>query len=267
MVGDADGRLRRGYWDCDDPNGIVDDSPFNTGLERIPATRSTNLWYGPQGGCYDFPRNANGIREYTNSKHGGRPASYRRCPWLFGGSQAPMTGGKYRKRARVSAPDAWPAYWDGRWFLADHAGANNLRHALLMDPATEFTGGQPIAADSLYGIIPTSLMGGNRMIDLDFGPDGALYVADYGGSTSRSATRTTRSGASRTSAARTHRGPDPQVAAQRNPASTTFAFNIGKSGGVSYKWDFSDGGTSTSANRSTRSRAPATGVRPRRRRP
>ena len=32
-----------GYWDCDDPNGIVNDSPFNTGLERIPAARPTNI--------------------------------------------------------------------------------------------------------------------------------------------------------------------------------------------------------------------------------
>ena len=51
-----------------------------------------------------------------------------------------------------------------------------------MDPETEFTGGQPIAADSLYGIIPTSLMNTNRTIDLDFGADGALYVASYSGS-------------------------------------------------------------------------------------
>src|SRR5207244_1088531 len=40
-------------------------------------------------------------------------------------------------------------------------------------------------------------------------------------------------------------GPDPQVTANANPAATTFAFNIGKSGGISYKWDFSDGGTAT----------------------
>src|SRR4030095_4082200 len=64
----------------------------------------------------------------------------------------------------------------------DYAGGVNLRHALLMDPATEFTGGAPVSADSLFGIIPTSLMNNNRMIDLAFGPDGALYVADYGGS-------------------------------------------------------------------------------------
>ena len=88
-----------GYWDCDDPNGIVNDSPFNTGLERIPAARSTNLWYGPQGGCYDFPRNANGVPQYTNSNSSADPTSFRRCPWLFGGSQAPMTAGTYRKPA------------------------------------------------------------------------------------------------------------------------------------------------------------------------
>ena len=27
--------------------------------------KSTNIWYGPQGGCYDFPRNANDIPIYT----------------------------------------------------------------------------------------------------------------------------------------------------------------------------------------------------------
>ena len=51
-----------------------------------------------------------------------------------------------------------------------------------MDPATEFKGGLPVSADSLYGIIPTTLIDANRTIDLDFGPDGALYVASYSGS-------------------------------------------------------------------------------------
>jgi hypothetical protein len=241
--GGADGQTG-GFWDCDDPNGIVNDSPYNTGLERIPAARSTNIWYGPQGGCYDFPRNANNVPVYTGANNSPPPASFRRCPFAFGGSQAPMTAGNYRKPAG-DAPNAWPAYWEGRWFLADYAGANNLRHALLMDPDTEFTGGQPIAADSLYGIIPTSLMGGNRMIDLDFGSDGALYVADYGGSNfainnaNNSVRKFAYIGGADTP------GPDPQVTPNANPAATTFAFNIGKSGGISYKWDFSDGGTAT----------------------
>ena len=51
-----------------------------------------------------------------------------------------------------------------------------------MDPATEFKGGQPVAADSLYGIIPPSLIGGMRPVFMDFGADGALYVGYYAGS-------------------------------------------------------------------------------------
>jgi glucose/arabinose dehydrogenase len=240
-----------GFWDCDDPQGILNTSPYNTGLERIPPARPTNIYYGPQGGCYDFPRNANDIPAYnatnTAQDNGAAGSSYRRCPFVFGGGQAPMTGGIYRKPSG-NAPNAWPSYWEGRWFVADYAGGNNIRHAMLMDPATESTGGLPIAADSLYAIIPTSLMNNNRMIDLDFGPDGALYVADYGGSNfaivnnANSVRRFAYIGGPDTP------GPDPKVDPNPNPSSTTFSFNIGKSGGVSYKWDFSDGGTATGEN-------------------
>ena len=110
------------------------------------------------------------------------PAIYRLCPWLgSSGSQAPIDGGIYRKPAG-DKPDAWPSYWDGRWFLIDFAGATNIRHALLMDPATQFKGGQPDAVDSLLGIIPTTLLGGTRPVFMDFGADGALYVGSYAGS-------------------------------------------------------------------------------------
>ncbi len=241
-----------GFWDCDDPQGILNTSPYNTGLERVPPARPTNIWYGPQGGCYDFARNDNGIPAYngTNTAQdtNAAGASYRRCPFVFGGSQAPMTGGFYRKPAG-DAPNAWPSYWEGRWFVADFAGAANIRHAMLMDPATESTGGAPIAADSLYGIVPIpNNPTGNRIIDLDFGPDGALYVADYGGTNfainnaNNSVRRFAYVGGADTP------GPDPKVDANPNPSSTTFAFNIGKSGGVSYQWDFSDGGSATGTN-------------------
>jgi glucose/arabinose dehydrogenase len=236
-----------GYWDCDDPAGLLNTSPYNTGLERIPAARPTNIWYGPQGGCYDFPRNANDVPVYTGANNSAAPASFDRCPFALGAGQAPMTAGNYRKPAG-DAPNVWPAYWEGRWFLADYAGGNNLRHALLMDPATEFTGGGAVSADSLYGIIPLSLMNSNRMIDLDFGPDGVLYVADYGGSNfaisnaNNAVRKFAYIGGDDTP------GPDPKVAPNANPASTTFSFNKGMSGGISYQWDFSDGGTAAGEN-------------------
>ena len=95
-----------GFWDCDDPNGIVNDSPFNTGLERIPAARPTNIWYGPQGGCYDFPRNANDIPIYNGAEHGGPtpasvpplPVRLRRRPGADDRRQLPQAG---RRRART----------------------------------------------------------------------------------------------------------------------------------------------------------------------
>ena len=58
-----------------------------------------NIWYGPQGGCYDYPRNANGDPHHTTSNTAPAPAIYRRCPWIIGGSQAPIDGGIYRKPA------------------------------------------------------------------------------------------------------------------------------------------------------------------------
>ena len=89
-----------GYWDCDDPNGIVNDSPFNTGLERIPAARSTNIWYGPQGGCYDFPRNANNVPIYNTHEHRAVtdhraqvPVRLRRQPGTDDRRQLPQAGG------------------------------------------------------------------------------------------------------------------------------------------------------------------------------
>ena len=149
-----------------------------------------------------------------------------------------MTAGTYR---RPDSPKAgsWPAYWDGRWFLSDFAGGNNIRHALLMDPATEFDGGAPVSADSLYGIIPTSLMNTNRTIDLDFGADGALYVASYSGSNFTISNANTGVWRFAYIGGDDTPGPDPQYVA--SPNSSKVAFNIGKSGGISYEWSFADG--------------------------
>jgi hypothetical protein len=248
--GGADGQTG-GFWDCDDPQGILNDSPFNTGLERIPAARPVNIWYGPQGGCYDSPRNANGIPVYQGANNRPQVATptqpetqFRRCPWVLGASQAPMTAGTYR--ATSTNPTAWPKYWDGRWFLADFAGGLNLRHALLMDPETEFTGGQPDAVDSLFGILPRTLFSDNRIIDFDFGADGSMYIGSYSGSNfTISNTNTGLWRISYTGGADTP-GPDPQAVPAQN--SSKVAFNIGKSGGISYAWSFPDGGTATGDN-------------------
>ena len=77
---------------------------------------------------------------------------------------------------RPTTPVRWPEYWDGRWFLNDY-GNNSAKHALLLDPATDQDGAQPIYADSFRGGLP---WGANYM-DSKFGADGALYVQVYEG--------------------------------------------------------------------------------------
>jgi glucose/arabinose dehydrogenase len=244
--GGADGQTGA-FWDCRGTNGtMANDSPYNNGLTDIPAPKPTNLWYGPQGGCYDYTRNANGVPNYpSGSGTNLNTATMRRCPFAFGGSQAPMTAGIYRKPSG-DAPNAWPAYWDGRWFLSDFAGGNNLRHALLMDPSDDTKGGLPVSADSLYGIIPTSIMNGNRTIDLDFGPDGDLYVASYSGSNFTISAGNTSVWKFSYVGGDDTPGSDPQA----TPAATSSLvnFGVGQSGGVSYAWTFDDGATATGAN-------------------
>jgi type 1 glutamine amidotransferase len=244
--GGADGQTG-GYWDCS--KELTNDSPFNNGMPTVPKPKPVNIWYGPQGGCYDYPKNANGVDLIANGTGGGTgnpgPSTYDRCPWLIGGSQAPIDGGIYRKPAG-DKPNAWPSYWDGRWFLGDFSSSNNLRHALLMDPATESSGGQPVAVDSLLPIVSAQTMGNNRLITMNFGPDGALYVGSYSGNFFSISTVNTGLWKFSYVGGPDTPGPDPKAAT--NPTSTKVDYSIGKSGGISYKWEFDDGATATGAN-------------------
>jgi hypothetical protein len=233
--GGADGQTG-GYFDC--RGEVLNDSPYNTGLTTIPAPKPVNIWYGPQGGCYGYPKNQNGVGIYSSSNNAPSPATFRSCPWIIGGSQAPIDGGIYRKPAG-DKPDAWPSYWDGRWFMIDFAQSNATRHALLMDPETQFKGGQPVAADSLYGIVTPSVIGDVRPVFVDFGADGALYVGSYSGGYYRFTNSTMGVWRFAYTGGADTPGPDPKAVVPTT--GSVVQFNIGKSGGVSYTWDFGDG--------------------------
>ena len=69
--GGADGQTG-GFFDCRGP--VVNDSPYNNGLTTIPAPKPVNIWYGPQGGCFGYPTNANGSTSPTTSNNSPAPA-------------------------------------------------------------------------------------------------------------------------------------------------------------------------------------------------
>ncbi|MET9874622.1 ThuA domain-containing protein [Actinacidiphila glaucinigra] len=160
-----------GWYNCDAPKN---ESPNNDGLVNLPPVTGNTIWYSPQGGAPDFPRDANGIPSYKNEE-----ATYL-LPWLKGGGQATMDGPVYRYDATTAGDGAWPQYWDGKWFVGDFYDADNPRHAVLTDPKTVGKGGLPVTAESLKKIVPVGQGGIRNLMDWKFAPDGSLYVLDYG---------------------------------------------------------------------------------------
>ncbi|WP_079127416.1 ThuA domain-containing protein [Streptomyces sp. TP-A0874] len=159
------------WYDCDH---LKNESPNNDGLVDLPPARSNNIWYSPQGGAPDYPRDGNGVPSYKQDE-----AEYR-LPWLKGGGQAAMDGPVYRYDPDGGGADRWPEYWDGKWFVGDLYDDDQPRHAVEMDPETVTQGGLPVHAESLKKIVPIGESGIRNLMDWRFGPDGTLYVLDYG---------------------------------------------------------------------------------------
>ena len=233
-----------GWYDC---NNIVNDSPNNTGLKTLPHQTGTgkdagkmrplNIWWGRgtggADGCatYPRPRGADAAPDYSAT-----PTSL--CPYVTNNGMTVMGGPVYRyDAAATDNARRWPAYWDGRWFMHNNGGAS-IKHGLLLDPATDQDGSQPVYADSLrYLSWPGSYM------DSKFGPDGALYVQTYDGFFRAGAnvgiTRYSYVGGANTPSA----NPTAELAASR-----TVKFTSAGSGGISVEWDFGDGAKSTERN-------------------
>ncbi|MFD4318688.1 ThuA domain-containing protein [Streptomyces sp. NPDC058548] len=160
-----------GWYDCDAPKN---ESPNNDGLVNLPPVTGNTIWYSPQGGGVDYPRDANGIPSYRQEEQ------KLLLPWLKGGGQATMNGPLYRYDAASDSAVKWPSYWDGKWFVGDFYDGDQPRHAVLTDPKTVGKGGLPVHAESLKKIIPVGQGGIRNLMDWKFAPDGSLYVLDYG---------------------------------------------------------------------------------------
>ena len=91
---------------------VANDSPYNTGLKTIPAPKPVNLWYGPQGGCYGYPKQRQRRRPSTpRQQHGttGRRTassvrargSARRQPGPDRRRHLPQAGGRQARRLAV----------------------------------------------------------------------------------------------------------------------------------------------------------------------
>jgi glucose/arabinose dehydrogenase/PKD repeat protein len=156
-------------------------------------------------------------------------------PEFGGGSESPMGGPVYRYDPALNSSVKFPQSLDGRYFAGEY-GRRWIR-------AVEVTGSGGVGD---VGIFPWT---GTQVMDMAFGPDGALYVLDYGtGSNNQALWRVEYIGAQ-------NRNPVAKAAGTptsgQSPLTVTFS-SAGSSdpegGALTYRWTFGDGGTSTAAN-------------------
>ncbi|MFI7342706.1 PQQ-dependent sugar dehydrogenase [Streptomyces sp. NPDC050085] len=244
----GDGAADRG------PGGQVEfdrvTGPGNFGWPYCTGTNTTAETYneytfpsGPSAAKYDCaggPTN----NSFRNTGQGRLPAaqsSWIKYGWtdsppeLGSGSESPMAGDVYRYDPNLNSSVKFPQSLDGRFFATEY-GRKWIK-------AIEVRG------DGSRGVIEDFPWTGTQIIDSDFGPDGALYVLDYGtGSDNQALYRVEYLGGS-------NRNPVAQAAADKTSGALPLTVQFSSAGSsdpegqpLTYSWDFGDGTTSTQAN-------------------
>ncbi|MFE5122773.1 PQQ-dependent sugar dehydrogenase [Streptomyces sp. NPDC056669] len=159
-------------------------------------------------------------------------------PEFGSGSESPMAGPVYRYDAGLNSPVKFPQEYDGDFF----AGEFGRKWIKRIDQG----------ADGTVGSINAFPWTGTQVMDMAFGPDGALYVLDYG----------TGWGAGDANSALYRienvvggRAPVAQASSDKTSGKAPLQVKFSSSGtsdpdgdAISYNWDFGDGGKSTEAD-------------------
>lgn len=146
-----------------------------------------------------------------------------------------MAGPVYNFDANLDSAVKFPASLDGRFFATEY-GRKWIKPV-------------EVKADGSPGTIDTFPWTGTQVMDSVFGPDGALYVLDYGtGANNQALYRVEHLAGS-------NRSPVARAAADRTSGPTPLAVSFSSAGSadpeggnLTYAWDFGDGATSTAAN-------------------
>ncbi|MGH9370338.1 MAG: PQQ-dependent sugar dehydrogenase, partial [Vicinamibacterales bacterium] len=125
-----------------DPGKPVNTSVNNTGLRELPPAQPAFIWY-PYGPSETFPEVGTGGRSATG-------------------------GPIYRRADFPNAARPFPGYYEGKWLAAD------LSRGWIMAITIDEKG----SYRSMERFVPAYRP--SEIIDIRFGPDGDLYVLDYG---------------------------------------------------------------------------------------
>ena len=127
-----------------DVTNPVNESVNNTGLRELPKPVVPAMIYYPYGTSEIFPE--------------------------LGSSGRSATGGPVFRKAdfEKTAPYVFPAYYEGKWLIVDFM--RGWIFAVTMDENGDYK--------SMERFLPNETF--SSAIDMDFGPDGSLYILEYG---------------------------------------------------------------------------------------
>jgi glucose/arabinose dehydrogenase len=138
----------RGWFPCGGTGGPVNNSPRNTGLQQLPPTRGALVWE-QHGGSREWPALDNP-----------------------GGCGSPNHAEVYHYNPNLVSDVKWPQYYDNKLIITEYC-RNWIKEV-------QFSNGNPATGNPT--IIEPVLAGMQFVhpIDMEFGPDGSLYLLEYG---------------------------------------------------------------------------------------
>ncbi|GAA4194551.1 hypothetical protein GCM10022252_39120 [Streptosporangium oxazolinicum] len=212
----------RGWFPCGGTTGPVNNSPRNTGLQQLPPTKPALVWE-QHGGSKEWPALDNP-----------------------GGCGSPNHSEVYHYDPNLVSDVKWPAYYDNKLLISEYC-RNWIKEV-------QFNNGNPTTGTPT--IIEPVLAGMNLVhpIDMEFGPDGSLYLLEYGSGYFSGAAD---AGLYKINHVQGGRSPIAQATVNRDNGLAPLAVTFSSAGtsdpdgdALTYAWDFDDNGTvdSTAAN-------------------
>ncbi|WP_240662466.1 ThuA domain-containing protein [Streptomyces sp. WAC 06738] len=199
-------------FDCDKP---VNNSPNNTGLTDLPAAKKADVWYG---------NGANGNK----------------FPEMGDGGEAPAAFPAYQYDPDNPSETKFPAYFDDTPFFGEWA--RNKLHEFRLDKD-----GKLLKINDFL-----SNMSFKSPMDMKFGPDGAMYLLEWGTGFGRD---NPDSGLYRIDYTTGDRRPIAKATAAPSSGGSPLEVKFSSEGSkdpegtaLTYEWTFGDGATSTEAN-------------------
>ena len=136
-----DGKTKKPAGDFFDPANIVNDSRANTGLRELPPARPAVFYY-----------NSLASKEWPFAGSGGRS----------------ITGGVVYRKPETAGESRLPDEWEGAYLFGDWM--RNWVASAKFDETGKLVKAERVLADLAF----------KRAADFKIGPDGALYIAEFG---------------------------------------------------------------------------------------